>query len=76
MASEKDQLGDTLQKKQRVEEERFFQEREKGLLEKMRKEKAAGAADAALMRCPGEREIIAQRESDSWLGRLVFGPKR
>ena len=106
MASEKDRLGDTLQKKERVEEERFIQEREKDILEKLRKEKQAASPDVgASLRCPrdggalakreelgvtleecptchgiwldrGELEVLAQRECDSWIGRLFYAPRR
>jgi len=38
--SEKDRLGDKLHKKEKAEEDRYFAERDKGLLEKLRHEKA------------------------------------
>jgi DNA repair exonuclease SbcCD ATPase subunit len=43
MADEKDRLGEKLRQKEKAEEDRFFAEREKALLEKMRHEKTADA---------------------------------
>ena len=43
--SEKDSLGEKLHQKEKAEEDRYFAERDKALLEKLRGEKAAG-------RCP------------------------
>ena len=40
MADEKDRLGDKLRDKERGEEEKYFREREKALLEKLRQKKA------------------------------------
>jgi len=37
---EKDRLGDKLHKKEKAEEDRYFAERDKALLEKLRHEKA------------------------------------
>jgi hypothetical protein len=104
MADDKDRLGDKLRDKQRGEEDRYFNQRDKALLEKL-KQQQAGAAAPAGMRCPkdgtalasidqhgvtveecpkcgglwfdkGEVETVAKREKDSWLGRLVFGPRK
>jgi len=104
MADDKDRLGDKLRDKERGEEDRYFIQRDKALLEKL-KQQQAGAAEPAGMRCPkdgtalasidqhgvtveecpkcgglwfdkGEVETVAKREKDSWLGRLVFGPRK
>ena len=109
MADEKDRLGDKLNERRKAEEDRFFAERDKALLEKLRQQNLSADEEkvraTALMRCPkcgeklrtvditgvsvdecpaghgmwldaGEHEAIAQRERDSWLGRLFFSPKR
>ena len=105
MADDKDRLGDKLRDKQRGEEDRYFNQRDKALLEKLRQQQKAGAAEPSGMRCPkdgtalasidqhgvtveecpkcgglwfdkGEVETVAKREKDSWLGRLVFGPRK
>ena len=61
MPDEKDRLGDKLHQKEKAEEDRFFAERDKALLEKLRREKSATelkeVRDLARMRCPkcGER---------------------
>ena len=52
MTSEKDTLGEKLEKKERAEEDLYFKERDQVLLERLRKEKAAPAPDATLLRCP------------------------
>lgn len=104
MADEKDRLGAKLRDKGKGEEDRYFAEREKAALERLRKgltaEQQADVREVVLGRCPrdserletvqhtgvqidrcpkcegvwldkGELETIAQRESDSWLGRLL-----
>jgi hypothetical protein len=105
MAEDKDRLGDKLRDKQRGEEDRYFGERDRAALEKLKQQKAAATASVASMRCPkdgtalasidqhgvtveecpkcgglwfdkGELETVAKREKDSWLGRLVFGPRK
>jgi hypothetical protein len=109
MVDEKDRFGDKLRQKEKGDEDRFFAERDKAALEKLRKEKTTAAEsatrDQALMRCPkdgdrlatiedhgvsfercptcqgmwldqGELEQLAGRERDSWLGRLLYRPKR
>jgi hypothetical protein len=105
MADEKDRFGDKLRDKERAEEDLFFNKRDEALLEKMRLQKASGAAVTGGMRCPkdgtalvtvdhhgvsveecptcsglwlnkGELETIAKREKDSWIGRLVYGPRK
>ena len=106
MADEKDRFGNKLRDKERGEEDRYFSQRDRELLEKLKKQQAGGAEEAvASMRCPkdgtalvsmdqhgitveecpkcgglwfdkGEAETVAKREKDSWLGRLVFGPRK
>jgi hypothetical protein len=104
MADEKDRFGNKLRDKERGEEDRYFSERDRALVDKLKQQKA-GAAETASMRCPkdgtalasidqhgvmveecpkcgglwfdkGELETVAKREKDSWLGRLVFGPRK
>ena len=61
MADEKDRLGDKLKEKRKGDEDRFFAERDKALLEKLRQQNLAAEEEKvralALMRCPrcGER---------------------
>jgi ribosomal protein L37AE/L43A len=63
MVDEKDRLGEKLRSKQKAEEDRFFSDRDKALIEKLRREKSAAQAeqarDTALMRCPkcGEKLV-------------------
>ena len=53
MASDKDRLGDKLHEKERAEEDRYFQQRDKELVDRLRQAKASGAAPAqARMTCP------------------------
>lgn len=98
---EKDRLGAKLREKEKAEEDRYFAQRDKELLEKLKQQQAESqAAEHALMRCPkcgvklntvkhhevtveecptcqgmwldrGELEILAQRENEGWLSRLV-----
>ena len=59
--SDKDRLGSTLQDREKAEEDRFFAEREREILDKLKKTKAAEdeatLREAVRMRCPkcGER---------------------
>jgi len=109
MADDKDRLGDKLRDKERGEEGKFFAERDRAAIEKLRKQAAAvdqdRLAELTRNRCPkcgarlqavehrgvtveecphrhgmwldtGELETIANRERDSWLGRLFFRPPR
>jgi hypothetical protein len=109
MVDEKDRLGDKLRKKEKAEEDRFFSEREKAAVERLRAQRAGAQQEelrkATHMRCPrcgeqlvsvehsgvrmdecpgcqgvwldrGELDTIAQRARDSWLGRLLLGPRR
>jgi Transcription factor zinc-finger len=108
MADEKDRLGDKLKDKRKADEDRFFAERDKALLDKLRQQNLSAEEEtvrsSALMRCPkcgeklgtvelhgvnvdecpaghgtwldtGELQTVAERERDSWLGRLFFRPK-
>jgi rubrerythrin len=98
---EKDRLGAKLREKEKAEEDRYFAQRDKELLEKLKQQQAEPhEAEQALMRCPkcgaklntikhydvtveecpacqgmwldrGELEILAQRENEGWLSRLV-----
>jgi rubrerythrin len=101
---DKDRLGTKLREKEKAEEDRYFAQRDRELIEKLKKEKAATDEEAlrqqSLMRCPkcgtqlatiqhhnvtveecpscqglwldrGELEILAQREKEGWLARLL-----
>src|SRR5262249_50547377 len=105
---EKDRLGDKLREREKAEEDRYFAEREKAVLDKLRQSQGAvqeqeirelarmrGPKDGARLathdhhgvtveECPscggmwldkGELQTVAQRERDSWLGRLFYRPK-
>lgn len=58
---DKDRFGEKLRQKEKAEEDRFYAERDKAALEKLRRQRTAAHADkareAAGMRCPqcGER---------------------
>jgi hypothetical protein len=104
MVDEKDKLGEKLHQKEKAEEDRYFAERDRAAIEKLRRAETAAARPPG-MRCPkcgaalapvkhhglmveecptchgvwldaGELEQIAQRERDSWLGRLFYRPRR
>ena len=63
MPDEKDRLGEKLHQKEKAEENRFFAERDKALIEKLRREKAAEQGrHAAPMRCPkcGEQLVAVE----------------
>jgi hypothetical protein len=66
MVDEKDRFGDKLRQKQKGDEERFFAERDKAALEKLRKEKEAvqeaQVRELALMRCPKDGDRLASVE--------------
>ena len=62
MASEKDPLGDKLRKKEHAEEERYFQEREKALVERLRKQQEAAQAPRGEPRCPRDGQPLVARE--------------
>ncbi len=63
MVDEKDRFGDKLRQKEKADEDRFFAERDKALLEKLRQQRTAGESaelrDLVRMRCPkcGERLV-------------------
>ena len=59
MVSEKDPLGDKLHRKERAEEERYFQEREKALVERLRKQREDVPAEP---RCPRDGGPLVARE--------------
>jgi hypothetical protein len=56
MADEKDRLGDQLNEKRKAEEDLFFAERDKALLDKLRQQNLGAEEEKvrslALMRCP------------------------
>jgi hypothetical protein len=49
---EKDPLGDKLRNKEKAEEDRYFAQRDRELVEKLKKEQGEAASQAALMHCP------------------------
>lgn len=99
MADEgKDRLGDTLKKREKAEEDRFFAEQDRKAVERIRAEQHDAERPAvdcprcgkrlrqedrhgvAIDVCPsghgmwldaGELKVLAQRERDSWLTRLI-----
>jgi len=54
---ERDRFGDKLRQKEKADEDRFFAERDKAALEKLRQQPAASDVEQVQMRCPkcGER---------------------
>jgi hypothetical protein len=66
MADEKDRLGNKLKDKRKAEEDRFFAERDKALLEKLRQQNLTADEEKvrtlALMRCPKCGEELATVE--------------
>ena len=58
MADDKDRFGNKLRDKERGEEDRYFSERDRALLEKLKQQKA-GAAETASMRCPKDGTALA-----------------
>jgi hypothetical protein len=65
MPDEKDRLGEKLRKKEKAEEDRFFAERDKALIEKLRREKSAAESatrEAVHMHCPKCGEQLASVE--------------
>jgi Zn-finger nucleic acid-binding protein len=108
MPDDKDRLRETLDKREKGEENRYFAEREKKIIEKLRGELSKDQVDAVrkfsvdrcprcvenlvqkeelgvvMDRCPkgdgiwlddGELAALAGRERDSWIGRLFFRSK-
>jgi|SRR5581483_446345 len=63
MVDEKDRLGDKLRQKEKADEDRFFAERDKQLLERLRQQNRAASADEARelaeMRCPKDGARLA-----------------
>ena len=63
MADEKDRLGDTLRDKEKGDEDRFFAERDKAAIEKIRQKLSAAEIqqirEFARMRCPKCSERLA-----------------
>lgn len=60
--NEKDRLGEKLHQKEKAEEDRYFAEHDRELLEKLRREKAAG-------RCPtcGAALVAVERDGKTTL---------
>ena len=60
---ERDRLGDKLRQKEKAEEDRFFAERDKALLEKLRQQRGASdveqVRELVQMRCPNCGERLA-----------------
>jgi hypothetical protein len=104
MEDSKDRLGKRLKEKEKGEEDRYFAEKDRAALERLKKAQNLDVVALALGHCPrcgaalvptklhgvevrqcpadcglwldkGELEVIAQREHDSWLGRLFYRPK-
>ena len=61
MSDEKDRFGDKLRQKEKAEEDRFFAERDKAALEKLRHGKSA---DTAGLECPSCKEPLHRVEHD------------
>jgi len=104
MKDTKDRLGERLKEREKGEEDRFFAERDREAVERLKKAKNLDVVNLAIGHCPrcgaalvptkvygvevrqcpadcglwldkGEIQVIAQREHDSWLGRLFYRPK-
>jgi hypothetical protein len=61
MADEKDRLGEKLRDKQRAEEDRYFAERDRAALARLRGEGSAAAPTTeALMRCPKDGSQLTE----------------
>ena len=65
---ERDRFGDKLQDKRKVEEDKYFAERDKAALEKLRNAKVAeqesAVRDLAKGRCPKDGSRLASRAQD------------
>jgi len=63
MVDEKDRLGEKLRQKEKAEEDRFFAERDKALLERLRQQRSAAelgeVRELARMRCPKDGDRLA-----------------
>lgn len=102
MADDKDRLRERLREKQKGDEDRYFAERDRQAIEKMKSATQEPAAveprcprcgeelaeekylGVTLDRCPkghgmwldqGEFQTLADREKDSWLGKLFSRPR-
>ncbi|HJQ83251.1 MAG TPA: zf-TFIIB domain-containing protein [Candidatus Binatia bacterium] len=66
MVDEKDRLGDKLRQKEKAEEDRFFAERDKALLEKLRQQRSTAELDEvrelARERCPKDGDKLVSLE--------------
>jgi len=60
MVDEKDRFGEKLHQKEKAEEDRFFAERDRALLERLRQQPAGAAAS-----CPRCGEALLGREHDN-----------
>ena len=56
---DKDRFGDKLRQKEKADEDRFFAERDKAALEKLRQQQGASDVEHAQMRCPKCGEQLA-----------------
>lgn len=65
---EKDRFGDKLRDKEKAEEDRYFAERDKAALDKLRvqkeSEQEAAARDSAKGRCPKDGSRLVSRTTD------------
>jgi hypothetical protein len=65
MADEKDRYGDKLRDAEKAREDKYFAERDRALLDKLRASKTADdeetLAQLALMRCPKDGTRLAQK---------------
>ena len=63
MVDEKDRFGEKLRQKEKGEEDRFFAERDKALLERLRQQRSAAelaeVRELARMRCPRDGDRLA-----------------
>ena len=59
MADDKDRFGNKLHDKERGEEGRYFSERDRALIEKLKQQKAGAVEQAASMRCPKDGTALA-----------------
>lgn len=62
MVDEKDRLGERLKEKEKAEEDRYFKERDRVAIERLRQETAAAARQQAQMRCPKDGSPLASVE--------------
>ena len=66
MVDEKDRFGDKLRQKEKADEDRYFAQRDKALLEKIKQQQASTQEDdvraQARMRCPKDGTPLASLE--------------